>query len=450
VEALFGAARSGDVATVRQLLDGGLDVNTKGRYGTTALFAAADKGHLPVVDLLLARGVDVNAVDTFYKASALTWAVNHDHAEIARRLVEKGAAEPESALELAVKVTDEALARAVLARGPLRAPERLVALKGARDAGATAIVALLEGSAPKAEPEVPMTAEKLAPLTGTYTGEGDARVVVEVAEGRLTARLAKGDAVALLPIGDNRFRAPERPEFWMEFGGRGGTIEWAATQEGAQRSFHRRAAAASESPAVAAASEPPLTLPAPTRASAAPWPAFRGANASGNGDGQGAPSTWDVAKGTNVLFKTALPGMGLSSPIVWGDRVYLTTAVSAKGEATFRTGLYGDVEPVPEEGPQAWRLVCVDRTTGRVLWDKVAHEGMPRVKRHTKSTYANPTPLPTAATWSPSSARKACTPSTWTAGCSGRRTSVSWTAAGSTTRRTSGASAARPSSTATG
>ena len=123
-----------------------------------------------------------------------------------------------------------------------------------------------------------------------------------------------------------------------------------------------------------------------------PWPSFRGPNASGIGDGQGAPSTWDVAAGTNVLWKTALPGMGLSSPVVWGDRVYLTTAVGTKGDPTFRTGLYGDVDPVPEEGPHTWRLLCVDRTTGRLLWDRVAHEGTPRVKRHTKSTYANPSP----------------------------------------------------------
>src|SRR6185295_18606879 len=75
VEALFEAARQGDVAAATRLLDAGLDVNAKGRYDTTALFFAADKGQLAMVELLLARGADANLRDTFYKASPLSWAV---------------------------------------------------------------------------------------------------------------------------------------------------------------------------------------------------------------------------------------------------------------------------------------------------------------------------------------------------------------------------------------
>ena len=107
VEALFAAARAGDVAGVTRLLDAGLDANAKGRYDQTALFAAADQGRLAVVELLLARGATVTVRDTFYGATPLTWALDGGHAEIARRLVEAGAAEPEAALELAVKEKDE-------------------------------------------------------------------------------------------------------------------------------------------------------------------------------------------------------------------------------------------------------------------------------------------------------------------------------------------------------
>ena len=392
VEALFEAAREGDAAAVKHLLDAGLDVNAKGRYDTTALFFAADKGQLAVVELLLASGADVNARDTFYKATPLFWAVQHDHPEIARRLVEKGALEPEQALELAVKQKDEALARAVLARGPLSASDLAMNVAAARKTGATGLVALLEKSEPKPEPEVAVADDALRPLAGEYTGDGDSRLKVEMREGRLVAQIAGGETWTLVPLGENRFRVREKAEAWMQFGGRGGTIEWADRQEGAVQSFFGRAGAAADASKPALSTGGEGALERATRGAAAPWPSFRGANASGIGDGQGAPSTWDVAKGTNVLWKTALPGLANSSPIVWGDRIYLTAAAGTKGDPIFRTGLYGDVDPVPEEGPQSWHLLCVDRKTGRLLWDRVAHEGTPRVKRHTKSTYANPTP----------------------------------------------------------
>ncbi|HEX9187877.1 MAG TPA: ankyrin repeat domain-containing protein, partial [Vicinamibacteria bacterium] len=393
VDALFAAARAGDAVEVARLLDAGVSADARGRYGTTALFFAADKGHLAVVELLLARGADAAVRDTFYDGTPLTWALERGHAAIARRLVEKGAPDPEAALDLAVKEKDEALTRAVLARGPLAAPARALAIGRAREAKATGLLALLEASAAKAEPEVAVPADALRKLTGDFAG-GDPKspssLTVELVEARLVARSA-GRSWTLVPLGENRFRAADAAETWVQFAGRGGTIEWAGLQEGATESwFSRRGASADAAPPAKAAA--PLALEAPARAEAAPWPSFRGPNASGIADGQGAPTTWDLASGRNVLWKTAIPGLANSSPVVWGDRVYLTTAVGQAGDPVFRTGLYGDVDPVADEGPQSWRLVCVERTTGRVLFERVAHEGAPRVKRHTKSTYANPTP----------------------------------------------------------
>ena len=75
-DALSEAARKGDAAAVKKLLDEGVDVNTKFRYNRTALSFAADRGHVEVVKLLLERGADVNAKDTFYNATALTWAIS--------------------------------------------------------------------------------------------------------------------------------------------------------------------------------------------------------------------------------------------------------------------------------------------------------------------------------------------------------------------------------------
>ena len=96
-EAMADAARNGDAEAVKKLLDAGVDVNTKFRYGTTALSFACDRGHLDVVKLLLDRGADVNVRDTFYMATPLTWAVSPQmgrkpqHPEIVRLLLAKGA-----------------------------------------------------------------------------------------------------------------------------------------------------------------------------------------------------------------------------------------------------------------------------------------------------------------------------------------------------------------------
>ena len=122
------------------------------------------------------------------------------------------------------------------------------------------------------------------------------------------------------------------------------------------------------------------------------WPQFRGLNASGVADGKATPTTWDAAKGTNVLWKTAIPGLAHSSPVVWGDRVFVTTAISSSGNNKFRHGLYGDVDSVEDASPHSWKVYCLDRRTGKVMWERVAIEAVPKIKRHIKSTHANSTP----------------------------------------------------------
>jgi outer membrane protein assembly factor BamB len=128
------------------------------------------------------------------------------------------------------------------------------------------------------------------------------------------------------------------------------------------------------------------------RAKPAPWPSFRGPNASGVADGQGAVSDWDIASGRNVKWKTPIPGIAVSSPIIWGDRVFVTTAVGADADKTFRTGLYGDVAPVEDLSAHTWRVYGVDRRTGAIVWQRDVFSGTPKVKRHPKSSQANSTP----------------------------------------------------------
>ena len=127
--------------------------------------------------------------------------------------------------------------------------------------------------------------------------------------------------------------------------------------------------------------------------SAQHWPAFRGANAAGVADGTPTAVKWNTATGENVAWKTAVPGVAVSSPIVWGDRVFVSTAISSDPSQGIRTGLYGDVEPVNDSSKHTWRLVALDKKSGKVLWDNVAYEGAPKTKRHPKSSQASATPV---------------------------------------------------------
>lgn len=123
------------------------------------------------------------------------------------------------------------------------------------------------------------------------------------------------------------------------------------------------------------------------------WPSFRGPVASGVAPGFATLLKWDATSGEGVLWKAAVPGIAVSSPIVWGDRLFVTTAVSSDPSASFRHGLYGDVEPSKDVAPHSWRLLCLDKRTGKVLWDREAHQGVPRTKRHPKSSQASATPV---------------------------------------------------------
>jgi outer membrane protein assembly factor BamB len=126
--------------------------------------------------------------------------------------------------------------------------------------------------------------------------------------------------------------------------------------------------------------------------SASNWPQFRGPHASGVAEDATLPTTWDSERGVNVRWQTDIPGLAHASPIVWADRVYLTTAVNPAGKAKLKVGLYGDISSYSEKEKHAWRLLCLETRSGKILWDKLAWEAVPRVERHTKATHCNSTP----------------------------------------------------------
>lgn len=127
------------------------------------------------------------------------------------------------------------------------------------------------------------------------------------------------------------------------------------------------------------------------RAATVNWPSFRGQNASGIAEGVKTPSTWNVEKRENIRWSREIPGLGHSCPIVWGNQIFVSTAISTEKKAPLKVGLYGDIRAADDNGSQKWSVICVDKKSGKIQWQQVAHEGAPKVQRHTKSTHANST-----------------------------------------------------------
>jgi outer membrane protein assembly factor BamB len=120
------------------------------------------------------------------------------------------------------------------------------------------------------------------------------------------------------------------------------------------------------------------------------WPGFRNGSASGVAAGPGVPVLWNVEKGTNILWKREIPGFGHSGPIVWGDRVYVTSAVNKEPGAGVDTK--AQVLTLADKGEFEWRLYAINKNTGEIVWQQVARTGAPISKRHPQSSQASCTP----------------------------------------------------------
>jgi outer membrane protein assembly factor BamB len=122
------------------------------------------------------------------------------------------------------------------------------------------------------------------------------------------------------------------------------------------------------------------------------WPQFRGPFASGIVESDQIPERWDVTTGENIRWKVEIPGLGHSSPVIWGDRLFVTTAISGSGNNSLKVGLYGDIDEVGDRSEHEYRLYCFNKQSGDLLWERLVHKGVPKTERHTKSSHANATP----------------------------------------------------------
>jgi hypothetical protein len=417
-EELWAAARAGDVARVKAAIDKGADVNAKARYNATALSFAADKGHLEVVKFLIEKGADVNAQDTFYKLRPIAWALSNKHFAVATLLLEKGSGGAAFAMSAGIQAGNDALVKLALAAPDLTPEQVISGVTAAKESKNAAMLALLEAklaTMPKAS-TVTIAPAVLQSYAGRYRSDTNGVTVTIALEGtQLKSIVANQPPWTLIPVSETEFKIAEAEGVRATFAGRGGLIErvivtannnsvayervTAEVTAGAPAAGAPSAGAAGNAPAAAGAGAPAAAAvsaealkPAP-RTAAKPWPAFRGDNAAGNGDGQGAIVTWNVEKGANVRWKTPIPGISNSSPIAWGNRVFVITAISSSGDKTFKTGLYGDVAPVEDVSQHEWKIYGLDRATGKILWERTASSGIPKVKRHTKASQANSTPV---------------------------------------------------------
>ncbi|MGI9107668.1 MAG: PQQ-binding-like beta-propeller repeat protein [Pyrinomonadaceae bacterium] len=122
------------------------------------------------------------------------------------------------------------------------------------------------------------------------------------------------------------------------------------------------------------------------------WPQFRGTNAAGISDSaRKTPVSWNAAKPENIRWKTPIPGLSHASPVVWGDRVFVITAVSSDAQTNFKAKDRG-IGLARDDVKHSWRIYSLDKQTGKINWERTAYEGVPRSKRHVKATQANSTP----------------------------------------------------------
>jgi hypothetical protein len=201
---LWEAARSGDAKLVATLLDKGADVNAKFRYGTTALFKAAERGHTDVVKLLLARGADATVKDTFYGATAMTWALDHKHVPVIEALLEKDPASAGDVLMNGVSDPDPVLVAAALRTGRIQ-PETLTAAlaSASQNKEAGAIVSMLEKAG--AKPPFEVDAATLASYAGTYKATEGNDLPLIIQDGKLFAVFG-GQRYLLMALQKNVFR----------------------------------------------------------------------------------------------------------------------------------------------------------------------------------------------------------------------------------------------------
>jgi outer membrane protein assembly factor BamB len=128
------------------------------------------------------------------------------------------------------------------------------------------------------------------------------------------------------------------------------------------------------------------------------WPQWRGPGGSGIAPDAAVPLEWDGASGRNIQWKTAIEGRGHSSPVVWGDRIFLTTAIEgevipgAKAPPHLMDGEeFKHPDALGADHRHTLKVIAIDRGSGAIVWSRQAYDGAMYDDRHKASSYASPT-----------------------------------------------------------
>ncbi len=407
------AAREGELSKVKAAIQAGIDIDVKTEYGATALFFACDRGHKNVVKFLISQGADPNIRDTFYQATPVTWAQMKGNRDIVLDLIRHGGKGAGDILVSAIASGDHAFAKNLLETGKISKK----GLVKARDAAnripleeqRTQALSLFSQYKLEETKSVAIAPGLLKLYPGRYAND-QLRIDIITRDQSVLISFNGGSHDELVSTKLHEFSIGNvEIEFVVDHQ----TVQGLKLKTGDRSFLLSPVKSSPREPKVAQpstkskeiqpaspeplefASSSPASLAADRAVSSANWPGFRGNGARGVADGQRPPTAWNVTgdakDSTNLKWRVNVPGLGLSCPTIWGNRIYLTSAV-AEGEAgNLKIGLYGDVDSIEEDTEYQFKVLCYSTEDGKLLWEKTANQTKPAVKRHAKSSHANPT-----------------------------------------------------------
>jgi len=391
-EAWFRAARKGDVAALRGMLEAGANIDAQDSYGQTALTVCIQADRKEAARFLLERGADVHIRESFHHATPLSVSLWSRRFDITTLLLKHGAEPREDAFLTAAREELVDLARAAMEAGPFY-ESALTLWRANPDWFSPPFLEMLEKARSRPDPKPPTLTEKeLRRFVGDFEGfYSDTKGKTTLVDGALHVSIDGAAPVRLKPVDVRAFRDASG-KLTLNFVGRAGAIEgFSLTREDGQSDLLRHNVAEPIPDAARLAVrrfeqkekvEPVVN-----------WPGFRGPNRAGIGDGPALPDAWNLASGKNVRWQAKLEGLGNSSPVVWGDRVFITTAVPLGLDAELVVGNTGNDIGVLDDAVHSWRVLAFDKNTGRRLWETEVGRGKPLTRRHAKATQANSTPV---------------------------------------------------------
>ena len=402
VESLRRGARLGELALVQAAIEKKIDVNSQTEYGVTPLSLACDHGHEEVVRYLLEHGADPNIKDRFYRVGPMGWAISRKHTSVVALLVKAGCTDIDPSLAAAVELADEELVKILLASEHLTTKGLQAAWKAAKAAKHEAILTLIEAKLPEADrPKDPEPTEpkadlqKAQSLVGAYKSESGNRLTLSIKDDKVSLKSEEsGQSLVLSELEADRYQS-QGMEF--QFVRESDKVTGMKAKIGEQDVLYAKQADVSAPADPTASSSSSAAAPTSIRPDypldSIHWPGFRGTLARGISEKANLATEWDGESNKNIAWKVPIAGLATSSPIAWGDRVYITTAIRESDKRGFRVGAYGDVESENFDGECIYQVLCLDLATGKNLWTKEATRAVPKVKRHAKSSHANPTPV---------------------------------------------------------